>query len=100
MPSSRYELLALVNVSHSKRVVCVPGCEAKFTAKSSLYVHVKKHKSPANKDTFVCPIENCNHKYLRKASLRHHMVKNHQTQTIDGMNMNLFFSLIMKLIVT
>jgi hypothetical protein len=63
-----------------------PGCEAKFTAKSSLYVHVKKHKSPANKDTFVCPIENCNHKYLRKASLRHHMAKNHQAQPIDGKN--------------
>ncbi|KAK3101534.1 hypothetical protein FSP39_004280 [Pinctada imbricata] len=56
----------------------VEGCTLKFTAKSSLYVHMKKHDSYKNeKITYHCPIEGCLKKYAAKSALRQHIVKHH-----------------------
>lgn len=56
-------------------------CNAKFTAKSSLYVHLKKHEGKAkennNKVTYHCPIDTCDKNYNSKHSLRQHMLKEH-----------------------
>lgn len=56
-------------------------CNAKFTAKSSLYVHLKKHegktKENNNKVTYHCPIDTCDKSYNSKFNLRQHMLKNH-----------------------
>ncbi|XP_068206130.1 uncharacterized protein [Palaemon carinicauda] len=59
----------------------VENCSAKFTAKSSLYVHLKKHegksKESSAKVTYHCPIDCCDRSYNSKFNLRQHMVKNH-----------------------
>ncbi|KAB7495817.1 Zinc finger X-linked protein ZXDB [Armadillidium nasatum] len=55
----------------------VANCEAKFTAKSSLYVHLKKHKTQKSDVKFHCPIESCNKVYDSKLNLRQHLLKHH-----------------------
>nr|XP_027228135.1 uncharacterized protein LOC113820075 [Penaeus vannamei] len=65
----------------------VEHCNAKFTAKSSLYVHLKKHegktKENNNKVTYHCPIDTCDKSYNSKFNLRQHMLKNHTILTTD-----------------
>ncbi|XP_069194336.1 uncharacterized protein [Procambarus clarkii] len=62
-------------------------CNAKFTAKSSLYVHLKKHegktKDNNNKVTYHCPIDTCDKSYNSKFNLRQHMLKIHTILTTD-----------------
>ncbi|KAK8743789.1 hypothetical protein OTU49_001268, partial [Cherax quadricarinatus] len=57
----------------------IEHCNAKFTAKSSLYVHLKKHegktKDNNNKVTYHCPIDTCDKSYNSKFNLRQHMLK-------------------------
>lgn len=73
----------LCQLQHAKFHVCnfklasSSGCDAKFTAKSSLYVHLKKHSGSSEKVTYPCPIENCDKKYNCKSSLRIHMLRYH-----------------------
>ncbi|CAL4086330.1 unnamed protein product, partial [Meganyctiphanes norvegica] len=67
----------------------IQDCGAKFTAKSSLYVHLKKHdgktvKENNNKVTYHCPIDSCDRSYNSKFSLRQHMLKNHTILTTDS----------------
>jgi hypothetical protein len=56
-------------------------CGVKFSAKSSLYVHLKKHNKPksavGDKVVYHCPIEKCSRTYTCKSSLRQHMLKFH-----------------------
>jgi hypothetical protein len=56
-------------------------CGVKFSAKSSLYVHLKKHNKPksaaGDKVVYHCPIEKCTRMYTCKSSLRQHMLKFH-----------------------
>ena len=56
-------------------------CGVKFSAKSSLYVHLKKHSKPksatGDKVVYHCPIEKCTRTYTCKSSLRQHMLKFH-----------------------
>lgn len=59
----------------------LPGCSVKFTAKSSLYVHMKKHDSSGEKITYHCPMEGCEKKYSNKVTLRQHLVKQHLSNT-------------------
>nr|XP_053635711.1 uncharacterized protein LOC128690944 isoform X1 [Cherax quadricarinatus]XP_053635712.1 uncharacterized protein LOC128690944 isoform X1 [Cherax quadricarinatus] len=65
----------------------IEHCNAKFTAKSSLYVHLKKHegktKDNNNKVTYHCPIDTCDKSYNSKFNLRQHMLKNHTILTTD-----------------
>lgn len=53
------------------------SCNAKFTAKSSLYVHVKKHCHSSLKVVYPCPLEGCLKKYNSKATLKQHLHKCH-----------------------
>ncbi|KAL5006847.1 hypothetical protein ScPMuIL_015653 [Solemya velum] len=53
----------------------VEGCKARFTAKSSLYVHLKKHDHSGETITYHCPMEGCERKYSTKANLRQHILK-------------------------
>ncbi|KAG0719463.1 Zinc finger X-linked protein ZXDB [Chionoecetes opilio] len=65
----------------------IEHCNAKFTAKSSLYVHLKKHEGKAkennNKVTYHCPIDTCDKNYNSKHNLRQHMLKEHTILTTD-----------------
>ncbi|KAK7098551.1 hypothetical protein V1264_002819 [Littorina saxatilis] len=66
----------LVTHTGVKPFTCpVEGCEANFTAKSSLYVHLSKHNKGGGKMVFRCPIDHCTSKYSTKALLRTHMLK-------------------------
>ena len=49
------------------------GCNASFTAKSSWYVHVKKHELRKDSIVYYCPIEGCDKKYKDKMGLRAHI---------------------------
>ncbi|XP_063868555.1 serine-rich adhesin for platelets-like isoform X2 [Scylla paramamosain] len=66
----------------------IEHCNAKFTAKSSLYVHLKKHEGKAkennNKVTYHCPIDTCDKNYNSKHNLRQHMLKEHTILTTDN----------------
>ncbi|XP_042242147.1 uncharacterized protein LOC121879561 isoform X2 [Homarus americanus] len=68
----------------------IEHCNAKFTAKSSLYVHLKKHegktKENNNKVTYHCPIDTCDKSYNSKFNLRQHMLKNHTILTTNQMD--------------
>lgn len=65
----------------------IEHCNAKFTAKSSMYVHLKKHEGKAkennNKVAYHCPIDTCDKSYNSKFNLRQHMLKNHTILTTD-----------------
>ena len=55
------------------------GCDASFTARSSLYVHLTKHDKDGGKMVFHCPVEGCSRKYSTKALLRTHILKHIMT---------------------
>lgn len=55
----------------------------KFTAKSSLYVHMKKHEQSEEKITYHCPMDGCHKKYTNKINLRQHIVKHHISSNSD-----------------
>ncbi|XP_067654310.1 zinc finger protein ZXDC-like [Haliotis asinina] len=74
----------LVTHSGVKPFVCpVEGCKARFTAKSSLYVHLKKHDASGKQITYHCPMEGCVRNYSSKAGLRNHILK-HCLSTPQG----------------
>ena len=71
---------------YSRFVVCT-GCGQKFVAKSSVYVHLKKHDKAEKRGengatdwsdkeiTYHCPMETCDKRYNSKAKLRSHILK-------------------------
>ena len=70
----------IVCMSYFSKSCEIAGCGVKFSAKSSLYVHLKKHSrqdSTVNKVTYHCPIEKCVRTYACKSYLRQHMLKFH-----------------------
>ena len=62
------------------------GCEARFAAKSSMYVHVKKHEQQLRegKLIFFCPMEGCDRKYNNKNTLRQHISKHYHDTLTQG----------------
>ena len=52
-------------------------CGAEFTARSTLYVHAKRHNVDAASVTFPCEYPDCNKQYSGKSNLRKHMVRCH-----------------------
>ena len=53
-------------------------CGAEFTARSTLYVHAKRHNvDSASVTTFPCDFPGCNKKYSGKSNLRKHVVRCH-----------------------
>ncbi|XP_076450981.1 uncharacterized protein LOC143286917 [Babylonia areolata] len=74
----------LVTHTGVKPFVCpVDGCDSSFTARSSLYVHLNKHKE-GNKMIFYCPIDGCSRKYSTKPQLRAHIVNHYMDVPEDG----------------
>jgi len=55
----------------------VENCGAEFTARSTLYVHAKRHNVDAANVTFPCEYPDCNKQYSGKSNLRKHMVRCH-----------------------
>ncbi|GFS12998.1 zinc finger protein ZXDC-like, partial [Elysia marginata] len=78
----------LITHSGDRPFVCpVSGCGNSFAAKSSLYVHLKKHDESGKTIVYHCPMENCNNFYANKASLRQHiLVKHCALPSKDGTN--------------
>ncbi|XP_069132578.1 zinc finger protein ZXDC-like [Argopecten irradians] len=75
--------------SGEKPYVCpVEGCTVKFTAKSSLYVHMKKHEQSTVKIIYHCPMDGCQKKYSNKVTLRQHIVKQHISANSDVSQMD------------
>lgn len=62
----------------------ISGCGIKFTAKSSLFVHIKKHENGGKKVMYHCPMEGCLKKYSNKPSLRAHIVKHVKQVMSEG----------------
>ena len=60
------------------------GCDARFTAKSSMYVHIKKHSEADKKVTYFCPLDGCDKKYNSKTTLRSHIGKHYQNAIALG----------------
>ena len=63
--------------------VCVSSeCTARFTAKSSMYVHLRKHAhgDVGQKIVYFCPIDDCDKRYTSKNALRTHLAKHVQRQ--------------------
>ncbi|CAL1535098.1 unnamed protein product [Lymnaea stagnalis] len=68
----------LITHSGDRPFVCpVEGCGNTFTAKSSLYVHLKKHDESGKTIVYHCPMEKCERHYANKASLRQHILVKH-----------------------
>lgn len=53
------------------------GCCAKFSARSSLYIHSKKHLQDVDSLKTRCPVSSCNKLFTSKHSMKAHMVKQH-----------------------
>ncbi|CAJ0960894.1 unnamed protein product [Ranitomeya imitator] len=53
------------------------GCGAKFSARSSLYIHSKKHLQDVDASKTRCSVSNCSKIFTSKQSLKSHMVKQH-----------------------
>jgi hypothetical protein len=58
-------------------MLCALDCGAEFTARSTLYVHAKRHNVDTANLTFPCEHPGCNKQYSGKSNLRKHMVRCH-----------------------
>lgn len=52
-------------------------CGAEFTARSTLYVHAKRHNVDSANVTYPCEHPGCNKQYSGKSNLRKHMLRCH-----------------------
>ena len=70
----------------SLTLIFLQGCDVKFAAKSSMYVHVKKHEQQLKdgKLTYFCPMEGCERKYNNKNTLRQHISKHYHDTLTQG----------------
>ena len=64
---------------------CFKGCKTRFTAKSSLYIHLKKHDHSGEKFIYPCPMKGCEKKYTTKVNLRNHIMKHYNPNNTSGM---------------
>jgi len=55
----------------------ITDCGAEFTARSTLYVHAKRHNVDSASATFPCDYPGCNKQYSGKSNLRKHVVRCH-----------------------
>lgn len=55
----------------------ISGCCAKFSARSSLYIHSKKHLQDVDSLKMRCPVSSCSKLFNSKHSMKTHMVKQH-----------------------
>ncbi|XP_051987109.1 zinc finger protein ZXDC isoform X2 [Xyrauchen texanus] len=55
----------------------IEGCNAKFSARSSLYIHSKKHKQNGVSLRSRCPVVGCTKHFSSRSSLKTHMLKHH-----------------------
>jgi len=55
-------------------------CGAEFTARSTLYVHAKRHNVETAGLTYPCEHPGCNKQYSGKSNLRKHVVRCHGSQ--------------------
>ncbi|TRY66701.1 hypothetical protein DNTS_011629 [Danionella cerebrum] len=53
------------------------SCNAKFSARSSLYIHSKKHKQDGVILRSRCPVAGCTKHFSSQSSLKTHMLKHH-----------------------
>ncbi|KAK6973439.1 hypothetical protein BgiMline_024648 [Biomphalaria glabrata] len=68
----------LITHTGDRPFVCpVEGCGNTFTAKSTLYVHLKKHDESGKTIVYHCPMEKCERHYTNKVSLRQHILVKH-----------------------
>lgn len=58
-------------------VLFVPGCCARFSARSSLYIHSKKHLQDVGAPKSRCPVSSCNRLFTSKHSMKAHVVRQH-----------------------
>lgn len=61
------------------------GCCAKFSARSSLYIHSKKHLQDVDSLKTRCPVSSCNKLFTSKHSMKTHMVKQHNFSPGKGL---------------
>ncbi|XP_032197307.1 zinc finger protein ZXDC isoform X7 [Mustela erminea] len=54
-----------------------PGCCARFSARSSLYIHSKKHLQDVGAPKSRCPVSSCNRLFTSKHSMKAHVVRQH-----------------------
>ncbi|KAL0600120.1 Zinc finger protein ZXDC [Plecturocebus cupreus] len=73
--------LPCVHVEQSSSVVenqgMEGGCCARFSARSSLYIHSKKHTQDVGAPKSRCPVSTCNRLFTSKHSMKAHMVRQH-----------------------
>lgn len=55
----------------------IAGCCARFSARSSLYIHSKKHLQDVAAPKSRCPVSSCNRLFTSKHSLKAHVVRQH-----------------------
>lgn len=77
----------------TKAFVCpYEGCGQQFTAKSSLYVHLKKHRkkddcsaesSLPNQTKLSCPVDDCRHVFSSKDEIPIHILNFHKNINIE-----------------
>lgn len=70
--------------------VLFSGCNAKFSARSSLYIHSKKHKQDASTLRTRCPVANCSKHFSSRSSLKSHMLKHHHLSAGQFTSTSLF----------
>ncbi|XP_077002768.1 zinc finger X-linked protein ZXDB [Tamandua tetradactyla] len=77
---TRAEHLKGHRITHlgTKPFVCpVEGCCSRFSARSSLYIHSKKHQQDVDIWKSRCPVSTCNRLFTSKHSMKTHMAKKH-----------------------
>lgn len=55
----------------------VEGCCARFSARSSLYIHSKKHVQDVGAPKSRCPVSSCNRLFTSKHSMKAHVARQH-----------------------
>lgn len=54
-----------------------PGCCARFSARSSLYIHSKKHLQDVAATKSRCPVSSCHRLFASKHSVKAHVIRQH-----------------------
>ena len=55
-----------------------PGCCARFSARSSLYIHAKKHLQDVAAPKSRCPVSSCDRLFASKHSMKAHVLRQHR----------------------